>query len=484
LDVEQIRHHLEQVLQAEAIATEPRALQLLARAAEGSLRDALSLTDQAIAMGQCSVLTDAVARMLGTLDDEQPLALIEAIVNANGEQTMALLQQAASRGVEWEALLVEMLTLLHRIAMVQLLPTALGPEDSPIASRLRDLARTVPPADVQLYYQTLLVGRKELSYAPDRRMGVEMTLLRALAFHPQAVIAPVATVPVVASAPAAPQAHIAPARQATTPSAPPSPVAAPSSPVAVPEEPVAQAAPLPDTTSQLLQARSQLLQRQGTPPPKKSEPAAQEGARPGTAVSALERLASVTERSQQRQTADKNGEAQKKPEVYRWRAQQQQTTVAETTATPKELRTVLEYEKKPELAAKLTEEAQARDAWAAEVQRLPLPKLVQQLALNAFKVDTDNETVTLHLRSSQRHLNSPSAQKTLMDALAAHYGKPITLVVVEDDDPSTLTPLEWRQTIYEEKLAQARESLMTDKTIQTLRRFFDAELDEESIRPV
>ncbi|NLS43224.1 DNA polymerase III subunit gamma/tau [BEV proteobacterium] len=485
LDVEQIRHHLEQVLQAEAIATEPRALQLLARAAEGSLRDALSLTDQAIVMGQGAVLTDAVARMLGTLDYEQPLALIEAIVNANGEQTMALLQQAASRGVEWEALLVEMLTLLHRIAMVQLLPTALGPEDSPIAARLRHLARTVLPADVQLYYQTLLVGRKELSYAPDRRMGVEMTLLRALAFHPQAVIAPVATVPVVASAPtSSPQAHIAPARQATTPSAPSSPVAAPSSPIAVPEEPVAQTAPLPDTTSQLLQARSQLLQRQGTLPSKKSELAAQEGARPGTAVSALERLASVTERSQQRQPTDKKGEAQRKPEVYRWCAQQQQTTVAETTDTPKALRTVLEYEKTPELAAKLTEEAQVRDAWAAEVQRLPLPKLVQQLALNAFKVDTDNETVTLHLRSSQRHLNSPSAQKTLMDALAAHYGKPTTLVVVEDDDPSTLTPLEWRQAIYEEKLAQVRESLMTDKTIQTLRRFFDAELDEESIRPV
>ncbi|MFT8210705.1 MAG: DNA polymerase III subunit gamma/tau [Symbiopectobacterium sp.] len=477
LDVEQIRSHLGHVLQVEAIATEPRALQLLARAADGGLRDALSLTDQAIAMGQGAVLTDAVASMLGTLDDEQPLALIEAIVNANGEQTMALLQQASSRGVEWEALLVEMLALLHRIAMVQLLPTALGPEDSAIAPRLRDLARSVPPADVQLYYQTLLVGRKELPYAPDRRMGVEMTLLRALAFHPQSVIVPAVATPVAASAPGASQTLTPPQRQAEMPIALPPPVAAPG-------EPAAPAAPLPDATSQLLQARRQLLQRQGTPPPKKSEPAAQERARPGTAVSALERLASVTERSQQRQASDKNSDAQKKPEAYRWRAQQQQATVTEAAATPKALRTVLEYEKTPELAAKLTEEAQTRDAWAAEVQRLSLPKLVQQLALNAFKVATDEDTVTLHLRSSQRHLNSPSAQKTLMDALAAHYGKPITLVVIEDDDPGTLTPLEWRQTIYEEKLAQARESLMTDKTIQTLRRFFDAELDEESIRPV
>ena len=78
-----------------------------------------------------------------------------------------------------------MLGLLHRIAMVQLSPAALGNDMAAIEQRMRELARTVPPADIQLYYQTLLIGRKELPYAPDRRMGVEMTLLRALAFHPR-----------------------------------------------------------------------------------------------------------------------------------------------------------------------------------------------------------------------------------------------------------------------------------------------------------
>jgi len=81
-------------------------------------------------------------------------------------------------------LLVEMLGLLHRIAMVQLSPAALGNDMAAIELRMRELARTIPPTDIQLYYQTLLIGRKELPYAPDRRMGVEMTLLRALAFHP------------------------------------------------------------------------------------------------------------------------------------------------------------------------------------------------------------------------------------------------------------------------------------------------------------
>ena len=123
--------------------------------------------------------------MLGTLDDDQALSLVEAMVEANGERVMALINEAAARGIEWEALLVEMLGLLHRIAMVQLSPAALGNDMAAIELRMRELARTIPPTDIQLYYQTLLIGRKELPYAPDRRMGVEMTLLRALAFHPR-----------------------------------------------------------------------------------------------------------------------------------------------------------------------------------------------------------------------------------------------------------------------------------------------------------
>ncbi|WP_016606072.1 DNA polymerase III subunit gamma/tau, partial [Yersinia pestis] len=125
LDVEQIRAQLEKVLLAEQITSDARALQLLARAADGSMRDALSLTDQAVSMGQGQVTTVTVSQMLGTLDDEQPLAIIEALVSADGARVMAQIEQAASRGVDWENLLVESLSLLHKIAMVQLLPSML-----------------------------------------------------------------------------------------------------------------------------------------------------------------------------------------------------------------------------------------------------------------------------------------------------------------------------------------------------------------------
>ncbi|WOR28962.1 DNA polymerase III subunit gamma/tau [Citrobacter portucalensis] len=465
LDVEQIRHQLEHILKEEHIAHEPRALQLLARAADGSLRDALSLTDQAIASGDGQVSTDAVSTMLGTLDDDQALSLVEAVVAADGERVMTLVNDAAARGIEWEALLIEMSALLHRIAMVQLSPAALGSDMAAIEQRMRELARIVPPTDVQLYYQTLLIGRKELPYAPDRRMGVEMTLLRALAFHPRMPL-PEPEVPRQSFAPVAPTAVMTPTQVQQQP--------APAQ--------QQQNVPLSDATSQVLAARSQLQRAQGATKAKKSEPAAASRARPVNNA-ALERLASVSERVQARPAVSALEKAPAKKEAYRWKATNPVAEVKEVVATPKALKKALEHEKTPELAAKLAAEAIERDPWAAQVSQLSLPKLVEQVALNAWKEENGN-VVCLHLRSTQRHLNSSGAQQKLAEALSSLTGSTVELTIVEDDNPAVRTPLEWRQAIYEEKLAQARESIIADNNIQTLRRFFDAELDEESIRPI
>ncbi|EAQ1567729.1 DNA polymerase III subunit gamma/tau [Salmonella enterica] len=463
LDVEQIRHQLEHILNEEHIAHEPRALQLLSRAADGSLRDALSLTDQAIASGDGQVSTQAVSAMLGTLDDDQALSLVEAVVDANGERVMSLINEAAARGIEWEALLVEMLSLLHRIAMVQLSPAALGSDMVAIEQRMRELARTVPPGDLQLYYQTLLIGRKELPWAPDRRMGVEMTLLRALAFHPRMPL-PEPETPRQSFAPIAPTAVMTPPQ--------------------VPQQtaPQTSTAPLPASTSQVLAARNQLQRAQGATKTKNSEPAAASRARPVN-NSALERLASVSERVQARPVPSALETVPAKKEAYRWKATTPVAQTKEVVATPKALKKALEHEKTPELAAKLAAEASERDPWAAQVSQLSLPKLVEQVALNAWKEQSGN-VVCLHLRSSQRHLNSTGAQQKLAEALSALAGSTVELTIVEDDNPAVRTPLEWRQAIYEEKLAQARESIIADNNIQTLRRLFDAELDEESIRPI
>lgn len=477
LDTTQIREQLARILEAEEISADTRALQLLARSAQGSLRDALSLTDQAIASGNGQITSEAVSAMLGTLDDDQAISLIEALIKGDGPRVLALIEAASARGVDWEGLLVEMLSLLHRTAMGQLSSAIFNQGDSLIDSRLRELTRTVDPADLQLYYQTLLIGRKELPWAPERRMGVEMTLLRALAFHPQAPIAaPEAAVFAAQIAPDLSSQQVAPL--------PAQADHIPDNRVVSPAAEPALASPhdtgLPDTTSQLLQARSQIQRAQGTHKGKKPNPAAR--AQPGN-NSALERLAAVTERVQNKPAVQPTDTVVRKKEAYRWKAQTVVEEVKQPVATPKLLRSALEHEKTPELAAKLAEASLARDEWAAEIAQLAIPKLVQQLALNAWR-ERNGLQVNLYLRSSQRHLNSPSARQTLAAALSTFYGGEVELTVAEDDNLARRTPLEWRQAIYEEKLAQARASISADANIQTLQRLFDAELDEESVRPL
>ncbi|TFQ13532.1 DNA polymerase III subunit delta', partial [Escherichia coli] len=148
LDVDQISQQLDTILTAEQIENDARARLLLARAADGSMRDALSLADQAIALGAGKVTTDVVTQMLGTLDDEQPLTILEALVKGDGVQVMNGVNDAASRGADWDNLLTEMLAALHKIAMLQLLPV----QDNSAGvteERLRILARAIAPADLQ-----------------------------------------------------------------------------------------------------------------------------------------------------------------------------------------------------------------------------------------------------------------------------------------------------------------------------------------------
>ncbi|MCC8364831.1 DNA polymerase III subunit gamma/tau [Xenorhabdus sp. PB61.4] len=491
LDVSQISGQLEHVLNAEQIESEARARQLLARAADGSMRDALSLADQAIALGGGKLTADIVSQMLGTLDDEQPLEMVEALVRADGQKLLTLVEQVAARGMDWENLLVEMLSLLHRVAMIQLLPQQPEVEPSSTEGRLRLLARSMPPSDLQLYYQALLTGRKDLPYAPERRMGVEMALLRALAFHPKTIIEEIpvsnnAEIPVASGI-----AFMPPQQQPVSDnfgSVSPEFGMADKQPSAqkqrmAPREGLEPVADSP--TAKLLQAKNLLSRQEGTSskgsaPPKKAEPAASVKTKP--ASSALERLVAVAEQRPQSFVPKAREVKPVKQEAYRWRAKNIEEKRVVTT--PKAIKSALEYEKTPELVKKLAIESRQRDQWAAEIDNLNIPKLVQQVALNAFKEQINENQFCLHLRSKQRHLNSASAQRSLSEALTELHGKPIELSIIEDDNPAVKTPLEWRQAIYEEKLAQARQSIISDKTIQTLQQLFDAEVDEESIRPV
>ncbi len=178
-----IAGHLKNVLDAENIAFETGALSLLARAAAGSMRDALSLTDQAIAYCSGAVKESDTRAMLGVIDQAYLLPVLEALAAQDGPRLMREAGELAARGFSFDAALQDMAGLLHQIALAQSVPEAVS-EDTPERDRLFELARAMDPESVQLHYQIATLGRRDLEWAPDEYAGFSMTLLRMLAFAP------------------------------------------------------------------------------------------------------------------------------------------------------------------------------------------------------------------------------------------------------------------------------------------------------------
>ncbi len=185
LSKELIVGHLINVMQQEQIAVETGAITLIAEGADGSMRDALSLLDQAIAYGGGKVTTDEVATMLGTIDKSYLFRILQGLADANGQVILDTVHGLAQQGVDFTAVLAGLVSQLHQLALIQVAPQAL--DQSPDLETIQSLAHAISPEDVQLYYQIGLMGRRDLPYAPDSRSGFEMVLLRMLAFRPVAV---------------------------------------------------------------------------------------------------------------------------------------------------------------------------------------------------------------------------------------------------------------------------------------------------------
>ena len=182
---QQVADHLAHVLNNENIAYEPAALQLLGRAAAGSMRDALSLLDQAIAMGSGSVAEQDVRQMIGAVDKQYLYELLAGIVNQDGEALLAKAQEMAARAIGFDSALSELAMLLQRLALIQAVPSALT-NDDPERETLLQLSQALSGEQIQLYYQCAIHGKQDLSLAPDEYAGFVMTLLRMLAFAPLA----------------------------------------------------------------------------------------------------------------------------------------------------------------------------------------------------------------------------------------------------------------------------------------------------------
>lgn len=180
---ETIVGHLQQVLGSENIPFEEQALWLLGRAADGSMRDAMSLTDQAVAFGEGRVLAEDVRAMLGSLDQGQVFGVLRALVDGDAAALLQAIRQLADHGPDWMGVLGELLGVLHRVSVAQVLPEAVDNAQGD-REQILQLAEALPAEDTQFYYQVALLGRRDLPLAPDARDGFEMVMLRMLAFRP------------------------------------------------------------------------------------------------------------------------------------------------------------------------------------------------------------------------------------------------------------------------------------------------------------
>ncbi|MDF2153798.1 DNA polymerase III subunit gamma/tau [Vibrio sp. CAU 1672] len=522
ISIDDIHGQLDHILAEEQVEAEARALGMIAHAADGSMRDALSLTDQAIALGNGRVQADIVSHMLGTIDTAQAIHLLESISSQQVQQAMEKLQQIAANGVEWDGLLQQLASQLHRIAMYQALPSSLDLAQ-PDAERIELLAKALAPQEVQLYYQIALKGREDLALSPNGRVGMEMIVLRMMAFRPVSVgqantisAATPANQPSVVQPQRAPQSqNVPPANTVAT--SQPSPNSAPVRPAPVGNDSPSQAGHSPN--------RNDAAQRPPQPPVNESLSAtaetlpAQEAA-PQGGVSGLRHQLRSQRRGLQQQSAQGNGGVKKpkaaseqkesvidrlaqlhgsanqvppkftsqpdpvsvdEDEAYRWRPSKQVEEVATTELTPTQLKQALEHEKTPEMVQKLVKESLELNEWALLISQMAMPKLVEQLALNSA-YQKQGTSVSLHLRPHQAHLNTDRAQSELHKALNEVLGEECHLSVEIGD--SGETPLELRDRLYQEKLQQALHSLESDPTVQFIERRFAATLDRDSVRPI
>ena len=240
-----IVEHLEKVLAAEKVDYETNALRVLAKAAQGSMRDALSLTDQAIAYAAGKVSEESVRGMLGTLDDSYLIRILDSLIAKDGATLLAISNEMGERSMSFSLALQDLSSLIQKIAAAQIVPESVL-EDWPEAAEIRRLATLLTKEEAQLFYQITITSRPDLSLAPDEQTGFAMTLLRMLAFRPGSGggggSAPTPSAPPVNTARPTATTHSAPAPAARASA--PAPATAATKPVTSTPAPAISVAPV------------------------------------------------------------------------------------------------------------------------------------------------------------------------------------------------------------------------------------------------
>ncbi len=498
---ERVVEHLSHVLGAENVPFEDDALWLLGRAADGSMRDAMSLTDQAIAFGEGKVLAADVRAMLGTLDHGQVYGVLQALLEGDARALLEAVRHLAEQGPDWSGVLAEMLNVLHRVAIAQALPEAVdnGQGDR---DRVLALAQALPAEDVQFYYQMGLIGRRDLPLAPDPRGGFEMVLLRMLAFRPAdtddaptPVLKPVGISQATAdSASAVAAASAAASAVIAAPAVEPAPVAAPE-PVAVtqpepepepaptpvevkaeepepvvdlpwndpvPVQPVAEPEPAPAAPEPVVEAPQpapmpvQAVVRQDEPPHDDSIGYSPAG----------------MERDDEPPLDEDYYEPELDPASYSYLDELAIEHVHEEApaAAPEPLPAAM-----PATGLALQ--------WLELFPQLPISGMTGSIAANCTLIAAEGDDWLLHLDPAHSALFNATQQRRLNDALNQHFGRTLKLSI-ELIRPEQETPAQAAARKRAERQGEAEASIEADPLIQQMIKQFGAMVRHDTIEPV
>jgi len=437
---EHIAGHLRHVLGAEEIPFEEPALWLLARAADGSMRDALSLTDQAIAFGNQKLSASDVSNMLGTIDQRDIERIVNALVEGDGPALLAEISRISDFAPDYSVILADLLSLFHRVTMEQVVP---GSADNALgdAEQVQALARKLSAEDAQLFYQSALIGRKDLTITPDARMGFEMTLLRMLAFRPGA------------------DRREPPAISSGGQSAASEPRDEPD-PAPTPQ--VEQKQPEPEPES--------------TPEPEPEMPAA-----PPVADEDASWLASLDAQ------AEAAGEYE---EIYPLsdKAPVTEEPAAEVAAEPVEQPApapepaFVEPDPAIEPAVEQAPEPEGEFVWHRDFRSLGIVGMPGNLASHGA-MSRDGDVITLTIDEGHARLLNSRHEEKILAALRNRFGDSIQLRT-EQGNPGPDTPAAYEERQRKARQEAAEASIRRDPVVKSIVERFEARVVEDSIRPV
>lgn len=534
---ERVVEHLTHVLTVENVPFEDDALWLLGRAADGSMRDAMSLTDQAIAFGEGKVMAADVRAMLGTLDHGQVYDVLHALLDGDARGLLEAVRHLAEQGPDWSGVLSEILNVLHRVAIAQALPEGVdnghGDRDRVLA-----LAQALPAEDVQFYYQMGLIGRRDLPLAPDPRGGFEMVLLRMLAFRPadsidaprqplkpvginqatvdsrQAVVGATSIAPVVAAAPVAAvvpapvepvverQAPVAPqivpepapAEEVDLPWNEPKAVQPVIEPERVPEadaeptsesesEPVAETVPEPmlDTVAEQPDLTPMPIPAPASPVPDAPDVVEPEDVQAAAKVVAPAMLEPIPESvAFVPAPMEREDEPPDDDEFFDVEVDLDPASYSYLDELAHDSVTEVVA---PEPLPALTPATGLALDWLNLFPKLPVSGMTGSIAANCTLMAVEGDNWLLHLDPAHSALFNATQLRRLNDALNQYHGRTLNLSI-ELIKPEQETPAQAGSRRRAERQSEAEASIHADPFIQQMLQQFGAVIREDTIEPV